>query len=54
LPDVFAENAVAGGYAIDAKGRLRAVNSVAQGGQAGTASFSTYVPLLFTWVYAPL
>jgi hypothetical protein len=48
------QNTVAVGYAIDDKGRLRAVNSVAQDGQAGTASFTTFVPLLFTWVYAPL
>jgi hypothetical protein len=39
------------GYAIDNKGRLRAVNSGAQDVKAGTASFSTLIPLLFTWVY---
>jgi hypothetical protein len=39
------------GYAIDSKGRLRAVNAGSQDGKAGTASFSTYVPMLFTWVY---
>jgi hypothetical protein len=48
------QNAVAVGYAIDAKGRLRAVNPGPQDNKAGTASFSTFVPLLFTWVYASL
>lgn len=42
------------GYAIDVKGRLHAVDIEAQDRQAGTAAFSTYVPLLLTWVYVPV
>ena len=42
------------GYAIDAKGRLRAVDTESQDNQAGTVTFSTFVPLLLTWVYAPV
>ena len=42
------------GYAIDQKGRLSGVDSGPKDSQAGTASFSTLVPLLFTCVYAPL
>jgi hypothetical protein len=48
------QNVVLVGYAIDAEGRLRAVNQESQDNKAGLASFSTYVPLLFTWVYASL
>lgn len=40
------------GYAIDAKGRLRALNQGPQDTKAGTATFSTFLPILFTWVYA--
>ena len=40
------------GYAIDAKGRLRVLNQGPQDVKAGTATFSTLVPLLFTWIYA--
>jgi hypothetical protein len=42
------------GYAIDEKGRLASVDSGAIDSKAGTASFTTLVPLLFTWVYAPV
>ena len=42
------------GYAIDDKGRLAPVDSGPQNRAAGTATFLTLVPLLFTWVYAPL
>ena len=42
------------GYAIDAKGRLRAIDTEAQDNKVGTVTFSTYVPLLLTWVYAPV
>ena len=41
------------GYCIDDKDRLRAVNTEAQDSRAGTVAFSTYVPLLLTWAYAP-
>jgi len=44
--------AVVVGYCIDSKDRLRAVNTDAQDNKAGTVTFSTYVPLLLTWVYA--
>ena len=42
------------GYAIDAKGRLRAIDTEAQDNKVGTVTFSTFVPLLLTWVYAPV
>ena len=47
-------NAVVVGYAIDAKGRLRAVDTEALDSPAGTVTFSTFVPLLLTWVYSPV
>lgn len=47
-------NSVVVGYAIDDKDRLRAVNTESQDSQAGTVAFSTYVPLLLTWAYAPV
>lgn len=42
------------GYAIDDKGQLSPVDSGAKDGKAGEATFITMVPLLFTWVYAPV
>ena len=47
-------NVVVVGYAIDAKDRLRSVNTESQDRPAGTVTFSTFVPLLLTWVYAPV
>ena len=47
-------NTVVVGYAIDTKDRLQAIDIAAQNRQAGTVTFSTFVPLLLTWVYAPV
>lgn len=47
-------DAVVVGYAIDAKDRLCSVNTESQDRPAGTVTFSTFVPLLLTWVYAPV
>ena len=47
-------DAVVVGYSIDDQDRLRAVNTESQDSKAGTVTFSTYLPLLVTWVYAPV
>ena len=44
--------AVIVGYSIDDKDRLRAVNTESQDNKTGTVTFSTFVSLLLTWVYA--
>jgi len=40
------------GYGVDAQGRLEAVDAGPKDYDKGVASFTTLVPLLFTWVYA--
>lgn len=41
-------------YAIDDQNRLCAIDTETRDNQAGPLTFSTYIPLLLTWVFAPV